>query len=194
MQAIGPGEVSGDKQTINIAREGGLREWSVNGPDGLEHGFTLDEPPGARRQGVPLRLALQVSKGWRGVASEDGKLVTLLGPRDEAVEYSKLVVRDSLGRNIPARLTVVDGQVVIEAEDGEATYPLTIDPLFTLQQRLLAADGATGDTFGSAVALSGNTAVIGASHDDAPYCGSRLGLCFCAQRRDLDAATETRRL
>src|SRR5262245_22838376 len=100
LESVGPGEVSGAKQTINLARKGGVREWNGNGPEGLEHGFTLDEPPGARRQGVPMRLALQVSKGWRGVASEDGKLVTLLGPRDEAVEYSKLIVRDSLGRNI----------------------------------------------------------------------------------------------
>jgi hypothetical protein len=166
LEAVAPGEVSGDKQTINLAREGGVREWSVNGPDGLEHCFTLSEPPGARQKGMPLRLALQVSNGWRAVASEDGKLVTLLGPRDEAVEYSKLVVRDSLGRNIPARLTVADGQVVIEAEDGEATYPLTIDPLFSLQKRLLAADGATGDSFGYAVELSGNTAVISAPLDD----------------------------
>ena len=144
LQAVGPGEVSGDKQTINLRREGGVREWYVNGPDGLEHGFTLSEPPGARQQGVPLRLALQVSEGWRAVASEDGKLVTLRGA-SAVVEYGKLVVRDKLGRNIQARLTVADEQVVIEAEDHEAAYPLTIDPLFTLQQRLLAADGAAGD-------------------------------------------------
>jgi hypothetical protein len=169
LEAVAPGEASGDKQTINLAREGGVREWSVNGPDGLEHCFTLSEPPGARQKGMPLRLALQVSNGWRAVASEDGKLVTLLGPRDEAVEYSKLVVRDSLGRNIPARLAVADERVVIEVEDSEAAYPLTIDPFFTLQKRMLAPDGALGDNLGGAVALSGHTAVIGAPHDDAPY-------------------------
>jgi len=113
-----------------------LEKWYVNGPDGLEHGFTLSEPPpGARQQGMHLRLALEVSAGWRAVASEDGKRVTLRGPDDEAVEYGKLVVRDKLGRNIPARLAATGEQVVIEAEDYEAAYPLTIDPLFTLQQR-----------------------------------------------------------
>jgi len=143
-----------------------LEKWYVNGPDGLEHGFTLSEPPpGARQQGMHLRLALEVSAGWRAVASEDGKRVTLRGPDDEAVEYGKLVVRDKLGRNIPARLTAAGEQVVIEVEDSEAAYPLTIDPLFTLQQQLLAADGAAGDYLGYAVALSGDTVVVGAQQN-----------------------------
>ncbi|MGH9937809.1 MAG: FG-GAP repeat protein, partial [Blastocatellia bacterium] len=131
----------------------------------MEHGFTLSEPPGARRQGAPLRLALQVSADWQAVASEDGQLVTLRGAR-AAVEYGKLVVRDKLGRNIAAKLTGAGEQVVIEVEDHDAIYPLTIDPIFTLQQKLLAADGAASDAFGGAVALSGNTAVIGAPQDD----------------------------
>jgi uncharacterized protein (TIGR03437 family) len=170
LQGVAPGQVSGDKQSITLTRDG-VREWFVNGPDGLEHGFTLDDPPngaGARHQGVPLRLAMQVSEGWRAVASDDGKRVTLRGAGDQAVEYGKLVVRDNLGRNIPARLAVADEQVVIEVEDHDATYPLTIDPLFTLQQKLLAADGTAFDYLGHAVALDGNTALVGAPADDTP--------------------------
>ncbi len=166
LRAVAPGEVSGDKQTINITRDGGVREWFVNGAGGLEHGFTLAEPPGARQSGLPLRLALQVSAGWRAVASDDGKVVTLRGSHDQTVEYSKLVVRDKLGRSISARLTVADQQVVIEVEDHDAAYPLTIDPLFFLEQRLTAADGAANDHLGYAVALSGNTALVGAPYDD----------------------------
>jgi hypothetical protein len=63
-------------------------------------------------------------------------------------------------------LAVDDEQVVIEVEDSEAAYPLTIDPLFTLQQRLTAADGAAQDFLGYSVALSGNTALVGAPYDD----------------------------
>jgi hypothetical protein len=165
MRGAAPGEVSADKQTINVMREGGVREWFVNGPEGLEHGFTLAEPPGARHQGVPLRLALQVSKGWRAVASEDGKALTLRGA-GVAVEYSKLVVSDSQGRDIPARLTVDEEQVVIEVEDHDAAYPLTIDPIFTLQQKLMAADGTANERFGDAVALSGDTLVVGVPFDN----------------------------
>jgi hypothetical protein len=165
LQSVAPGEVSGDGQTINLTRYGRVREWFVNGPDGLEHGFTIGEPVGARHPGMPLRLAMQVSEGWHALASEDGKAVTLRGA-NAAVEYGKLVVRDGLGRNIHARLTVADEQVVIEVEDHDATYPLTIDPLFTLQQKLLASDGAANDYLGYAVALSGNTALVGAPYDN----------------------------
>ncbi len=176
LQSIAPGAVSGDKQTINIARAGGLQEWYVNGPDGVEQGFTLSQPPAARQKGMPLRLALQVSEGWRAVASDDGKLVNLSGPRDETVEYSKLVVRDKLGRNIAAQLTVADEQVVIEAEDHDAAYPLTIDPVFTLPQKLTAADGAANDYLGYSVALDGDTALVGAPYDDAP--GAEQGSAY----------------
>ncbi|MGH9838559.1 MAG: putative Ig domain-containing protein [Blastocatellia bacterium] len=58
-------------------------------------------------------------------------------------------------------------QVVIEAEDRDAAYPLTINPLFMFQQRLTAADGQARDRFGAAVALSGDTVVIGAPMNDA---------------------------
>jgi FG-GAP repeat/Putative Ig domain len=163
MRAVGPGEVGGDKQTINITRDNGVREWYVNGPDGLEQGFTLSEPPGARQAGGPLRLALQVSEGWRAEARADGQQVTLRNADGLAVEYSKLIVRDHLERDVPARLTVAEEQVVIEVEDSEATYPLTIDPIFMFQQKLVAADGAAGDYFGNSVALDGDTLVVGAS-------------------------------
>jgi hypothetical protein len=190
VQTVGPGEVSGDKQTINIKREGGVHEWYVNGPDGLEHGFTLAEPPGAQQAGVPLRLALRVGAGWRAVAGGDGKFVTLRGA-GHAVKYGKLVVRDSQDRIIPARLTVADQQVIIEAEDSEAEYPLTIDPVFSMQQRLLAADGTADDRFGSAVALDGDTLVVGAIGDDigananqgAAYVFTRSGATWTQQQK-----------
>ncbi len=166
VRSVAPGAVSGDKQRINIAREDGVREWYINGPDGLEQGFTLSEPPGQQGQGAPLRLIMQVSKGWSAVASEDGMAVILRGPRDEAVEYSKLVVRDSLGRNIPARLAVADEQVVIEVEDSDGVYPLTIDPIFSFQQKLLTDDAEFYDYFGCAVAIDGDTLVAGAMYDN----------------------------
>ncbi len=166
LQAVRPGTVSGGERTINIERAGGVQEWFVNRTDGLEHGFTLSEPPGTRQQDAPLRLAMQVSKGWQAVASEDGQRVTLRNDGGQAVEYSQLVVRDARGLNISAKLTVADEQVVIEVEDHDAQYPLMIDPIFTLQQRLAAADGSGGDFFGHAVALDGNTALIGAPYDN----------------------------
>jgi hypothetical protein len=162
LHGVAAGEVNGDGQSITIKRNN-VREWFVNTADGLEHGFTLDEPPSsARRKGLPLRLAMQVGAGWQAVADESGHHVTLRNADGQAVDYGKLVVRDARGVNLAARLIVVDEQVVIEVEDHDAEYPLTIDPLFTLLATFFAPDGAASDFFGSAIALDGNTAVVGA--------------------------------
>ena len=95
LRAVAPGIVSGDKQSIQIERPGGVREWFVNGPAGLEHGFTLSERVGARPAEVPLRLALQVSKGWQAMADAEGGSVTLQNGAGQTVEYGKLSVRDT---------------------------------------------------------------------------------------------------
>ncbi len=188
LQAIRPGTVSGDERTINIERAGGVQEWFVNSADGLEHGFTLSEPPaGAHPQDEPLRLAMQVSRGWQAIASEDGQRIALRNDGGQAVEYTQLVVRDARGLNISARLTVADEQVVIEIADHDAQYPLTIDPIFTLQQRLAAADGSGGDFFGQAVALDGDTALVGAPYDNqsrgSAYVFVRNGAVWTQQAR-----------
>ncbi|HMV51673.1 MAG TPA: hypothetical protein PKD31_28280, partial [Blastocatellia bacterium] len=44
LRTVGSGAVSGDGQSITIEREN-IREWFVNGANGLEHGFTLNEAP-----------------------------------------------------------------------------------------------------------------------------------------------------
>jgi hypothetical protein len=166
LRAVARGEVSADNQTINIRRDGGVQEWYVNGPEGLEQGFTLAEAPGIRQAGVPLRLALQLSEGWGAEAREDSQQVTLRNVEGQAVDYGKLSVRDQMGRSIPARLAVIRKQVVIEVEDSEATYPLTIDPTFSLQQKLIAADPEFYDYLGYSVAISGDTLVTGAVYDN----------------------------
>nr|MBP6820826.1 putative Ig domain-containing protein [Acidobacteriota bacterium] len=170
LRAVAPGKVSGDKQTITIEREG-MSEWFVNGVEGLEHGFTLDERPQSaiRNSQNPLRLALQVSEGWRANASEDSQQVTLRNGSGQAIEYGKLAVSDARGVNVAAKMTVANSQVLIEVADHDAEYPLTIDPLFTLQKQLLANDGADFDLFGYAVALDGNTAIIGAPYDEVTH-------------------------
>jgi hypothetical protein len=46
--------------------------------------------------------------------------------------------------------------------DTRAAYPLNIDPLVWLEQKVTAGDGAAGDSFGYSVTLEGSTAVVGA--------------------------------
>jgi hypothetical protein len=51
-------------------------------------------------------------------------------------------------------------------EEGEAVYPVSIDPVFSQQQKLTASDGAADDQFGFSVAISGETIVVGAFQDN----------------------------
>ncbi|HYE16445.1 MAG TPA: hypothetical protein VD968_18545, partial [Pyrinomonadaceae bacterium] len=59
------------------------------------------------------------------------------------------------------------GVTVSEAEDGGAPPAAAFVPLVE-QQRLQASDAAVNDQFGYSVALSGDTAVVGARFDDHP--------------------------
>ncbi|MDQ3013132.1 MAG: putative Ig domain-containing protein, partial [Acidobacteriota bacterium] len=110
--------------------------------------------------------ALHVSEGWRALASADGQRITLLGKEvGEAVQYGKLVIWDANGSPVNGALLVEEERVIIEVDDSNAAYPLTIDPTFALQQKFTSADGAANDLFGVSVAISAETAVVGASFD-----------------------------
>ena len=77
------------------------------------------------------------------------------------LRYSGLVAWDADGQSLPAQM-VLEGQTVRwVVQDQGARYPVTIDP-WVQQVKLTATDGAEQDFFGSSVAVSGETAVIGA--------------------------------
>ena len=85
------------------------------------------------------------------------------------LRYDHLVVRDARGRELEARMAVSEGgrgEVWLEVDDRGAVWPVTIDPTFTQQQKLVASDAADSDQFGCSVAISGETVVVGAPFDD----------------------------
>ncbi|HEV3470553.1 MAG TPA: thrombospondin type 3 repeat-containing protein [Pyrinomonadaceae bacterium] len=60
-----------------------------------------------------------------------------------------------------------------------AVYPLTVDPLIASEEaHLVAADAAADDFFGNSVAVSGDTAVVGAFVDDDPVRGANTGAAY----------------
>ena len=80
------------------------------------------------------------------------------------------------------------GEIWLDVDDRGVVWPVTIDPTFTLQQKLVASDGFA-QAFGWSVAISGDTVVVG-THGGRRGPRSRLGLCLCAQRWHLDRAAE----
>ncbi|WP_437278358.1 FG-GAP repeat protein [Sorangium sp. So ce375] len=155
-----------------------VTEWYLNGPLGLEQGFSLDSRPPCRSEGegnVELEIALGGDLSPR--LSEDGQSMDLLDASGAAVlRYADLVVQDARGTVLPAELKLSEENVSIVVDDTGATYPLEVDPLIaTEQQALYASNASSDDYFGWSVAISGNTAVVGAMGTDAAYVFVRDG-------------------
>ena len=172
LSPVGPGELMAKGNRIEYRRKGlPLTEWYINKAEGIEQGFTIEAPPGVRPEGERLRLAMEVSGELRAELVEEGRAVALKQAHGEAVmRYSGLYAYDARGRALPAEMKVSEGRVLLEVEDAGAVYPVTIDPLytrtFTERQKLAASDWAAQDNFGVSVAISGDTAVVGAVADD----------------------------
>jgi FG-GAP repeat protein len=148
---------------------GELLEWYVNGPLGLEQGFTLAAPPPCRaRSAGPVVVELAVRGPLHAELVAQGARVELRdGAGRGAFTYSDLFARDAEGRTVATRMTVQGERLLLQVDDANAVYPLQIDPLISTQQaKLLASDGAAVDTFGASVAISGNTALVGANRND----------------------------
>ena len=146
-------------------RRGALSEWYVNGPLGLEQGFTLDSPP-ARKGSEALTLALRLSGDLSAVPDPRGDGMALQAREGgTALRYRGLVAWDSTGRTLPAWWQGQGSEVRLRVDDAGARYPLTIDPIIE-DARLFASDGESSDSFGESVAVDGDTVVVGAFGDD----------------------------
>ena len=160
------GDLQYGGQRVEIVRPG-LTEWFVNRPTGLEHGFTLAHRP--ETAGEQLQLTVTIEGDLKITVSEDGQHAEL---QDKAtgvkvLDYDKLRVWDATGRELTAQMSAMtDGATLqLEVEDSDASYPLTIDPTFTQEAFLKADNVEADDNFGSSVAVSGNTVIIGAPRE-----------------------------
>jgi hypothetical protein len=148
-----------------------------------------------------LNFLLAVRGGLRPEVQADGRGVRFVDAQGTAaLTYSELTVLDADGRKLPARFESVAGRAGCPqpaASDGEAQptprraedcapyhesalclaidergarYPLTIDPI-AQQAYLKASNTDAWDWFGSSVAVSGDTVVVGAFNEDSNATG-----------------------
>ncbi|MBI2953780.1 MAG: FG-GAP repeat protein [Chloroflexi bacterium] len=158
-----------------------LDEWYVNEQRGLEHGFTVFQPPdtgGRERAGQMVALDLRLRGNLvpalvdnRGSEGHDAaqSIAFLAEGAGTILRYGELHVEDATGKALPSRLTIVSpvesaGQAIrILVDDADAKYPLVVDPLIHSQVKALTpSDPAIPDTFGWSVAVGGDTIVVGA--------------------------------
>jgi hypothetical protein len=157
------------RATANVERlsyqwDPALEEWFLNDGRGLEHGFTLSRRPNG--SGGPLRMRLGVRGGLQPQVSSDGRSASFADHGGRPVlHYAGLKVNDAAGRELAARMRPDNTGLRIEVEEGDATYPLTIDPI-AQQAFLIPSNPGSFDWFGHSVAISGDTIVVGAPRED----------------------------
>jgi len=145
-----------------VLERGAVGEWYVNGPLGLQQGFTVPRPP--QGGGGPLTIALALEGVRPGPVDSDGRGVALSGAGG-GFRYGGLVVRDAAGSLAQAWLEANETNLRICVNDTGLAYPLYIDPVIQ-KAKLTAADGEANDYFGRSVAISGETVVVGVDFDD----------------------------
>jgi len=157
-----------------------LTEWFLNTPQGLEQGFVIAHR--ARRAGGALHIRLTAAGGWSVDGSGDRARLMKGGV---TLDYAGLKAWDAMGAMIPSRLRGSGTSIEIEVDDARAVYPLSIDPVFTQQQKLTPSDAVLADLFGVSVGLSsdGNTALVGAWNRGLAYVFTRSGAAWTQQQK-----------
>jgi len=167
MTTPGEAEVVTEGRRIEY-RRGGLTEWYVNRNRGLEQGFTLERPD-SYDEAQPVVFALAIEGGLVPSLVDYGRgasFTTAAGRH--AFHYKALKAFDAGGADLPAYLAVVGNRLEVRVDVGGGAWPVTVDPVISTETKLqgVADDAEASDNFGYSVAISNDTAVIGASRED----------------------------
>jgi len=171
-------------------RRGPLVEWYVNGPAGLEQGFTLATRPAIASSGTPdtghrtsdsspLTIALEIGGDLTATAESSAEAMggaraqglTLRDSHGQAVlRYTGLTAHDASGRALAAWLEVDRQELRLRVDDAVARYPVVVDP-YIQQAKLTASDGVANAGFGFSLSVSndGCEIVVGVESSEAAY-------------------------
>ena len=163
----------------------GIDTWFVNGPLGVQQGFTVENRPDSGNPLQPLVVTVGIGGSLSASVQADGDGLNLTrADGTQALTFGGLVAYDSTGRMLDAHLAVQQTgsaqELQFVVDDRDAVYPLTIDP-YTQVAKLTASGGASNDRFGNSVSLSsdGSTALVGAygvsSYTGAAYIYTKSG-------------------
>jgi hypothetical protein len=141
-------------------------EWYLPGPAGLEQGFTIRTLPACAEGGQALQIRLALGSDAVGVRHGNGGEALLSAPGARTIHYGAAFAEDAHGKETNVRILTSTG-LTLELDVAGARLPIAIDPLaWVEQQKLVASDGNAGDFFGKAIAVSGDTLLVGAYGDD----------------------------
>jgi len=164
--------------TVTYER-GKISEWYINGKQGLEQGFTLTKPKDYK-ENQELILSLAVEGELKPQLKTKEQSLTFYKGKTKAFDYEKLKAFDAKGETLPSRLALVDDKVQILVDAKGASWPVTVDPIFATEQKVVGVttDTESNDYFGESVAIDGDTAVIGVYGDDDGVANSGSAFVF----------------
>jgi hypothetical protein len=180
---VGQASPAGHSNRVTYARHttGGARgaaavsEWYVNGPAGIEQGFTLARPPAATASAPaePLTLTLALKANATPRLVHDGAGMTLTRGSSQ-LHYGDLFTTDANGHALRTWLELQPGRLLIHVDANGAAYPLRIDPMAQAGGKLAANDELGEGLLGTSVALSadGGTLLVGGPQDANPARGA----------------------
>ena len=122
------GTVSVEGQTVRFIRPGLVEEYSVSA-DGVRQDFVIGQKPAGSGE---LRVTLAVDGA--AVKQRPGGAQLLMDHSGRKTDYHRLRVNDAAGRELPARMEVVEGgtaKLAVLVDDTAAVYPVRIDPTFS---------------------------------------------------------------
>jgi hypothetical protein len=174
----------------------GFSAWYVNGPLGLEQGFTLPRAPSDSPAG-PFTLSFALSGNAHVSLASGGRSLTISRPGGPTLRYYGLVATDAGHRQLHSWLELSGGRVLLRVDTHGARYPLRIDPLVQQGERLVGGGQSGAAEFGYSVALSsdGDTALVGGPADDggigAVWAFTRSGSTWMQQGPKFTGANES---
>jgi uncharacterized repeat protein (TIGR01451 family) len=167
VRPVGRADPKADEERVEY-RRGPLTEWYVNRPTGLEQGFELEEP--RPRRGCRIAVAMAVG-GDLDVRAEHGGAAFADRRGAVRIRYADLKAWDADGRELASGMEVVDQRIDLVVDTRAARFPVTVDPTFVLETQFVGHGDImelAGTGFGSAVAVEGGTAAVGAFQENGP--------------------------
>jgi len=165
-----PHQVNVTANQLRYQWDGALVEQYDHTANGLKQTWTLRQRPPGDATEQSLQLQLQLSGNLAAQLNGAAGLTLQNEQGQVQLYYGGLYVHDARGQTMAAHFQLTQTGLTVVVAEEEATYPLTIDPL-AQQAYLKASNTDAGDEFGMSVALSGNTAIVGAWKEDSNASG-----------------------
>lgn len=183
-RAVAPERSADAANRAEYARTAGsadVTEWWVNGPLGVEQGYTIETSPCAVGANE-LEIAVEVSGLEPVIQPGTPGVVELQASGTRRANITDLYAADAAGRSLPSAFEVRGKQLVYRVGIAGAAWPIQVDPVLTGLQATLTPNVSTSN-FGRHVAVSGTTAIVGSWVESAAYVFVRTGNTWSLQQK-----------